>query len=559
MIGVISKPGQEGVVEEFFELFKTPWEFFQPNRTYDVVLATADIPPLNTRLLVVYGAETKSCDDAIGMTARSDSQGGVMTSGRWSVPIYGRLATFPEYSTGTPCATVNDCAAGVRIRTVERPVIRLGYDVLEEVRILLTSGQPLEHAHIPVLDLHIDMLRSWILGAGISIVEIPSAPAGNGFAVCLTHDIDFVGIRNHKFDHSMWGFLYRSTVGAAVNVCRRRISVVRLLAIWRAALSLPLVYLGWMKDFWEPFSWYLRVEDGLPATYFMIPVKRRSGEHVTGPGASRRAAAYDVNDVRDSVATLLGAGCEVGVHGIDAWHSVEKGRVERAKVEAVTRESQTGVRMHWLLHRPETPSVLDEAGYVYDSTSGYNETVGYRNGTTQVFRPLGVKTLLELPLHIQDGALFYPKRLDLSEAEAERRCVEMIDIARQFGGVLTVLWHDRSHGPERFWGDFYVKLVHELTTCDAWFGTAAQVVGWFRQRRNVRFERVGGSSSRISIRYEDAGIEPPLVVRFHVASGDHGSSTPVVLDAPWNGRTIVELDASVGAVTGVATRLSAIA
>ena len=33
-----------------------------------------------------------------------------------------------------------------------------------------------------------------------------------------------------------------------------------------------------------------------------------------------------------------------------------------------------------------------------------------------------------------------------------------MDNASEFGGVLTVIWHDRSHGPERFWGDFYIKL-----------------------------------------------------------------------------------------------------
>ena len=42
VIGVISRPDQRPVVEEFFELFKTPWEFYQPGRTYDVVVATAD-------------------------------------------------------------------------------------------------------------------------------------------------------------------------------------------------------------------------------------------------------------------------------------------------------------------------------------------------------------------------------------------------------------------------------------------------------------------------------------------------------------------------------------
>src|SRR5439155_671266 len=114
--------------------------------------------------------------------------------------------------------------------------------------------------------------------------------------------------------------------------------------------------------------------------------------------------------------------------------------------------------------------------------AGYNETIGYRNGTTQVFNPPGATTLLELPLHIQDGALFYPNRLDLSESEAEKRCRALIDNARQFGGVLTVLWHDRSHGPERFWGDFYIRLVQALKSSKGWFATAGRVVSWFRKR-----------------------------------------------------------------------------
>ena len=85
-------------------------------------------------------------------------------------------------------------------------------------------------------------------------------------------------------------------------------------------------------------------------------------------------------------------------------------------------KSSIGIRMHWLLRDARTPSVLENAGYAYDSTVGYNETVGYRAGTTQVFRPQGVRRLLELPLHIQDGALFYPQQLDLSEADAWKSC-----------------------------------------------------------------------------------------------------------------------------------------
>jgi hypothetical protein len=69
------------------------------------------------------------------------------------------------------------------------------------------------------------MLRAWILEEGIPLMEIPPVPAGYNFTVSLTHDIDFIGIRQHKFDHTMLGFLYRSTVGAERNLLRGRITI----------------------------------------------------------------------------------------------------------------------------------------------------------------------------------------------------------------------------------------------------------------------------------------------------------------------------------------------
>jgi hypothetical protein len=394
------------------------------------------------------------------------------------------------------------------------------------------------------------MLRNWILKERIPLLEIPPAPGGHSFAVCLTHDIDFVGIRNHKFDHTMWGFLYRSTVGAIRNLFRRRISISRLFEIWRAAASLPFVYLGWARDFWSPFEWYLRVEKGLPATYFLIPFKRQTGEHVQGSHATRRATAYDVDDLHHWTATLMGEGCELGVHGIDAWHSIEKGRAELARIGEVTGESAIGTRIHWLLQNSNSASVLDEGGYAYDSTAGYNETIGYRSGTTQVFRPLGAKRLLELPLNIQDGALFFPDRLDLSEPEAEKRCKDLIENAGQFGGVLTVLWQDRSHGPERFWGDFYISLVQKLKSSDAWFATAAQAVRWFRRRRDVRFERLGiADGVRAFPSREGEEALPPLCLRVYRPPTGHDAqsseeATCAFNDLPWNTQTIVGFDAS---------------
>jgi len=539
VIGVVADPHDHPIVGEFFELFKTPWELYERGRSYDVVIVSSgDVPPANARLIVVYGSDIKNLDSQSVATC-TRQEGGTLCDGEQRLPVYGRLLTFAKDSAGAPLLATSSGAAGLTIDRGGSTIKRLGYDLFQEVRFLLSRGQPIEHAHIPTLDLHIAMLRRWILEAGVALLEIPPAPAGHGFVACLTHDIDFTGIRNHRFDHTMWGFLFRSTIGAIQNLARRRIAMTRLLKMWGAAVSLPLVYLKLMKDFWDPFDWYLRVDGELPATYFVIPFRGRAGARVSSAHPSRRAAAYDIADLNDRFAALQQAGCEIGVHGIDAWHSTDQGRQERTRVAAVADVPADGIRMHWLLRDANTASVLEEAGYTYDASLGYNEAIGFLNGTAQAFRPSGTRSLLELPLHIQDGALFYPRALDLPEAEARIRCDAVIDSVRRSGGVVTVLWHDRSHGPERFWGDFYINLLQSLKTLGAWFGTAAQVIQWFRQRRAVRFERSrDGAGATIRLEHRGVEIRPPLNIRVHRRSGGR----QLVTDLQWSGQATVDVN-----------------
>ena len=80
---------------------------------------------------------------------------------------------------------------------------------------------------------------------------------------------------------------------------------------------------------------------------------------------------------------------------------------------------------------------LEKAGFSYDSTVGYNETIGYRAGTAQVFKHPNVDHLLELPLHIMDTALFYPSYMNLSDEQAHAAILQLIENATRFGGVLT--------------------------------------------------------------------------------------------------------------------------
>src|SRR5258708_8912722 len=57
VIGVLYEVNQAAAVEEFFELFKPPWEHYEPCRPYDVVVATPHvIQAVHSTLVLLYGA-----------------------------------------------------------------------------------------------------------------------------------------------------------------------------------------------------------------------------------------------------------------------------------------------------------------------------------------------------------------------------------------------------------------------------------------------------------------------------------------------------------------------
>jgi len=548
MIGVICQEAERKVVEEFFELFKTPWEFHCQDQMYDVVLVTTnDVPSVETRLLIVCGSKPTKVDGQLTRPRSTRRDVPLLFRGT-RIPLSHEVLCFEAGNARVVCSTGTNEIAGIHVAAEPSPMLRLGYDLFAEVESLLRDGQAIENATIPTMELHIAMLRQLILEGGIAVVEIAPSPYGYDFSVCLTHDIDFVGIRRHFLDHTMCGFLLRATMGSLLGLTRGRLSFDQVVQSWKAALSLPLVYFGLAPDFWMLFDWFLNVEKGLSPTYFFIPFKHRAGDKVNMAHRSRRASAYDIGDIPELASELLQHGCELGVHGLDAWHDVDKAREERKRLAAVTGPVEVGIRMHWLLRDSNTYQVLDEAGYDYDSTSGYNETPGYKCGTSQVFKPFTTRHLLELPLHIQDGALFYSKRMGLRDAEAWNLCQSFIENAQQFGGVLTLLWHDRSPGPERFWGDFYIRLVAQLKKLRVWFGRGAEVVAWFRHRREVTFERIQTAEGFSRFRLAGIGrrINPPLKIRIHSPAkpdmdAPEGQKTPAITELSWDGDTEIEL------------------
>jgi hypothetical protein len=512
MIAVATNPEHRAAASEFFELFKTAWEFHRSDEEYDAVICCGVSPSdIRASLILVYASNELPFDQQHQLQILRQDHSGELPSYRgWRLPVYAGLASvIGNGKRHDPIAGNTKYSLAMEIRTGAQSFIRIGYDLFAEVRHLLFNGQPAQFAQFPAIEIHITILRDILVKHQIPFEEVPPVPAGYNFTVCLTHDVDHFAIANHKCDHTMFGFLYRASIGSIVELLRGRKSLRQLARNWLAILSLPLVYLRILPDFWNRLERYLELDHA--STFFIIPKKGEAGLTSTGMRLPRRAVRYDLSQLQTSVSRIVARGGEIGVHGIDAWRDTAEARKEREQIQALTHTSETGVRMHWLFFDSESAGKLDEAGFSYDSTVGYNETVGYRAGTTQAFRPFGTKRLLELPLHIMDTALFYPAYLHLSPEQAMMRIDGMVNDMRQFGGVLMVNWHDRSIAPERLWDDFYAELVEKFKSAGAWFCTAAEAAQWFRRRREVTFG-TSGSEAALASTGSEAGL-PGIRIR----------------------------------------------
>jgi hypothetical protein len=545
VIGVVSKDEEVRAVREFFQLFKTPWEFYLQQRSYDFVIVTSQEVPANlsAHVLLVYNSKATNLDDEMGISIRSTQKSDRLDWDASAFPVYGDAAVLQGSGRAFIRGRGKGEPIGLEVSGPAPQTVRIGYDLFEEVAFLLSQGQPPGNAHVPTLDMHISLLKSIMVSSGNPFVEIPPVPAGYDFMACLSHDVDFTGIREHMFDLTMWGFLYRAIVGSLFDVLRGRKSWSKLVQNWKAAFSLPLVYLRLVDDFWLEFDRFLEIEKGLNATYFFIPFKNCPGALKSGPAPRHRAAKYDVVESKDDLCKLMEQGCEVGLHGIDAWRDSQKAQIESNRIGEITGQRTVGVRMHWLYFDEESPRTLELAGFSYDSTFGYNDALGFRAGTTQVFSPPGAEDLLELPLNIQDTAMFYPSRMNLSETKALASCKQLLSVTAMFGGALTVNWHTRSLSPERLWGDFYAMLLEEIRHYRVWFGTGQEIVAWFRNRRALSFEEVQFAKEgvRLKITGPSADGHVPFFVRVYPQGSrlslDSVSTAakPLYSDIPWKG------------------------
>jgi hypothetical protein len=224
---------------------------------------------------------------------------------------------------------------------------------------------------------------------------------------------------------------------------------------------------------------------GFRSTFFLSPTSRfaRNG--------SQFDVEYDIQEprFRNVSRSLTERGFEIGLHvGYKTGANVRRLQNEKEMLEDVVDAPIFGSRHHyWHLGRPLWPALHahGQAGLRYDSSTAFDEALGYRLSTALAFHPWNPELerpidCVQVPTMLMDGAFFYEKGYSIEAALA--RVEALLDTLKRCEGIAAIDWHQETSLPKskRFhrWGEAYLALL-DLLAADSTVAvqTFAEVIG----------------------------------------------------------------------------------
>jgi len=278
----------------------------------------------------------------------------------------------------------------------------------------------------------------------------PQYPDEKKFAVCLTHDIDIIQpSRLYSVSEATRAFV-KGNLTDAIKISFSRVNK-KLNPYWN------------FKEIIELEAKY----DAKSSFYFLT---LESGES---------DYSYNIEDIKDELSNISDNGWELGLHGgNESYNNLEDIKKKKQKLEKVLGKKVIGYRNHYLRFKvPNTWELLSKAGFKYDSTFGYADCAGFRNGMCHPFKPFNVNTgqqidILEIPLTIMDCTLF-EDYMQLDFKKALEFVKNLIDTVEQYNGVITILWHNTYMQGENL--KFYEKILEYCSKKNAWITSGEEI------------------------------------------------------------------------------------
>lgn len=283
-------------------------------------------------------------------------------------------------------------------------------------------------------------------------------PGNKGFAICLTHDVD-----------DIYPPITHVLLSSAYAIKKLNPKELGKQVLWKFGKKRQSPFLN--------FKQIMEIESKFNA---------RSTFYFLATGRDFRRFRYSIEDVGNELKSIVSNGWDVGLHiGYYSYDDLQSIIAEKKRLEKVLGREVIGCRNHYLRFKvPETWETLAKAGFKYDTTLGYADAIGFRNGMCHPFRPFNLNSnseidIVEIPLAIMDGTLWDDMKLDLTEAFKQVK--KMIDQVEKYNGVLTLLWHNYVFTcPFREkWAKLYESILNYCHEKNAWMTSADEIYKWY--------------------------------------------------------------------------------
>lgn len=300
-------------------------------------------------------------------------------------------------------------------------------------------------------------VSNWLFDEGFR----PQYPDEKSFAVCLSHDIDdlFMGkaqkLKRVAIDK------FSSSADQVTDLFRRRIH--------------PGYALDHLLE--------AEAEFGAISSFYFMALQEGDEDF-----------NYRLDEIIPELEKVAAAGCEIGLHGgHKAYNNTAQMAREKSRLESVLGHPIIGYRNHYLrFSTPETWKILIENNLKYDTTFGYSDCSGFRNGLCYPFRPFDLNSgqflnLIEVPLIVMDASLFV--NMKLAPKEAMKLSTRLMKTVKACQGVLTILWHNNYMEGE--FGQMYRDFLAMANAENAWLTSTGQLINhWQSKGYDASMEQV---------------------------------------------------------------------
>ncbi len=215
---------------------------------------------------------------------------------------------------------------------------------------------------------------------------------------------------------------------------------------------------------------------------------------------------YDLADKREYVRDLVEKGWDIGLHGSFGTHeSTERMREDIARFEKEMGIKPAGIREHYLkFDASKTWEIMDELGFVYDTTWGFNQKPGFKAGVSFPYHPPSSNfrslRILEVPLVLMDTSLWGYMHLDEEQGYSEVE--KVLARVKTENGLFTILWHQEALQMKG--GRLYPRILSLMAKENCFVADAKRIAEWWINRENsVLSEKKEGKSFIYDVKPRD--------------------------------------------------------